>query len=39
MLAVTLKLFLFFYSQTLFSFVEPDYEREKDGQIKLFLQF
>ena len=29
MLAVTLKLFLFFYSTTAFSFVEPDYEREK----------
>ena len=29
MLAVTLRLFLFFYSTTLFSFVEPDYEREK----------
>ena len=29
MLAVTLKLFLLFYSKTAFAFVEPDYEREK----------
>ena len=29
MLSVTIKLFLFFYSTTLFSFVEPDYDREK----------
>ena len=29
MLAVTLKFFLFFYAVTVFSFVEPDYEREK----------
>ena len=29
MLAATLRLFLFFYSTTAFSFIEPDYEREK----------
>ena len=29
MLAVTLKLFLLFYTKTVFAFVEPDYEREK----------
>ena len=29
MLAATLRLFLFFYSSIAFSFIEPDYEREK----------